>query len=161
MIRVLPSGIPIPCRRASTSNPVKRVQLQHCPFPSLFLSDVHCVFTSRVSKKCVPFYTISPFLVGVLHQIPSCPAEPEPDYPKAHFLTAVTENWSTDDTAIPPRHFDELCHFDYQNEEENKKAWAYRQAERYCGKGRISHMPMQYIYLCACPSIVDQLCAVA
>lgn len=58
-----------------------------------------------------------------------CPDVPEQGYPKAYSIMNITSHWNTDDTEIPPFHFDALCHFDYQDPVENKKAWAYRKAE--------------------------------
>lgn len=45
-------------------------------------------------------------------------------------MTDVTSNWNTDNTDIPAYHYDALCHFDFQNPVDNKKAWTYRTAER-------------------------------
>lgn len=64
-------------------------------------------------------------------QAPNCPDEPDLNYPRTHLLKDLTQNWNTDVTDIPPNHYDELCHFDFQNPSENKKAWSYRNAERF------------------------------
>jgi hypothetical protein len=56
--------------------------------------------------------------------------KPEPDYPTASSMLDITNNWNPDDTAIPPRHYDALCHFDYQNSSQLEAAFNYRAAER-------------------------------
>lgn len=42
----------------------------------------------------------------------------------------VTNNWNTDNTDIPPSHYDSLCHFNYLNETQLKQAYNYRKAEK-------------------------------
>ena len=59
-----------------------------------------------------------------------CPDLPAVDYPRAYSLTALTDNWNTDSTELPPRHYDSLCHFNYQNATELRRAHSYRLAER-------------------------------
>jgi hypothetical protein len=58
-----------------------------------------------------------------------CPAVPAPGYPQHHPMTTIVTNWNPDHTEIPSVHYDSLCHFDYQNREDNAKAWKYREAE--------------------------------
>lgn len=41
----------------------------------------------------------------------------------------MTDNWNTDNTEIPPFHYDSLCHFDFQNETQLQSAYAYQAAE--------------------------------
>ena len=41
----------------------------------------------------------------------------------------ITNNWNTDNTEIPPFHYDTLCHFDYQNQTELDYAYTYREKE--------------------------------
>ena len=41
----------------------------------------------------------------------------------------ITNNWNTDSTVIPPKHYDSLCHFDFKNDTQLKQAYAYRAAE--------------------------------
>lgn len=60
---------------------------------------------------------------------PECPAEPPPNYPFATNMTTILANWSPDNTEIPPRHYDSLCHFDYSDPDQLAKAFKYRQAE--------------------------------
>jgi hypothetical protein len=52
---------------------------------------------------------------------------PEPDYPKTYDMKKLLDNWNTDDTDIPPFHYNSLCYFDYQTELD--KAINYRDAE--------------------------------
>ena len=59
-----------------------------------------------------------------------CPDEPEEDYPKTYSILDITNNWNTDNTEIPEFHYDALCHFDYTNPVDNKKAWNYRAKEK-------------------------------
>ena len=59
----------------------------------------------------------------------ACPDEPAPGYPRAYSMVDMTNNWNTDNTEIPARHYDSLCHFDYQNATELRRAHAYRAAE--------------------------------
>jgi len=56
-----------------------------------------------------------------------CPDTPPADYPKTYPMKALLDNWNTDDTDIPPFHYNSLCYFDYQTE--YSKALAYRNAE--------------------------------
>lgn len=42
----------------------------------------------------------------------------------------ITNNWNTDNTDIPPYHYDSICHFDYKNETQLKQSYAYRDAEK-------------------------------
>lgn len=55
---------------------------------------------------------------------------PEPDYPQAFSMLDITNNWNTDNTEIPPFHYDALCHFDVQNETQLQQAFNYQAAER-------------------------------
>ena len=59
-----------------------------------------------------------------------CPEQPAFDYPRAYSMIDLTNNWNTDSTELPSHHYDSLCHFNYQNETELKKAYLYRQAEK-------------------------------
>jgi len=59
----------------------------------------------------------------------NCPLHPEKGYPKEYKMTRIVENWNTDNTEIPSQHHDSLCHFDYQNPEDYKKIFTYRDAE--------------------------------
>ena len=45
-------------------------------------------------------------------------------------MVDITNNWNADDTAIPPFHYDSICHFDHQNETQLQQAYAYRLAEK-------------------------------
>jgi hypothetical protein len=54
---------------------------------------------------------------------------PNPNYPKPYSMIDITNNWNTDSVEIPPFHYDSLCHFDYQNETDLRKAFIYRSAE--------------------------------
>lgn len=58
-------------------------------------------------------------------QLPHCPDEPES--PPGVPIMDILGNWNMDDTAIPPRHYNTLCRFDYQTEYD--KALRYRDAE--------------------------------
>ena len=42
----------------------------------------------------------------------------------------IVNNWNTDNTEIPSFHYDSICHFNYQNTSELKKAYNYRKAEK-------------------------------
>ncbi len=59
-----------------------------------------------------------------------CPPKPVPDYPKAYSIIDITNNWNTDETEIPAKHYDSLCHFDYTNETQLEYAYNYRAAEK-------------------------------
>ena len=59
----------------------------------------------------------------------NCPKSPEAGYPKGYPILSLLDNWNTDETNIPPFHFDSLCHFDFQNETELASAYQYRKAE--------------------------------
>lgn len=58
-----------------------------------------------------------------------CPMIPAPGYPKAYSMLDIVKNWNTDDTTIPPFHYDSLCHFDYSNASQLQAAYAYRERE--------------------------------
>jgi hypothetical protein len=62
-------------------------------------------------------------------EVVDCPLYPPPGYPRPYSMIDITNNWNTDDTDIPPFHYDSLCHFDYQNETQLKAAYNYRTAE--------------------------------
>jgi hypothetical protein len=59
-----------------------------------------------------------------------CPDIPSHDYPRSYNLTHLLDHWNSSITEIPSFHYDSLCHFDYQNSHDRKKALSYRQAER-------------------------------
>lgn len=59
----------------------------------------------------------------------NCPLTPPDGYPISYSMIDITNNWNTDDTQIPPTHFDSLCHFDYQNATQLEAAFNYREAE--------------------------------
>lgn len=59
----------------------------------------------------------------------NCPQFPPPGYPTAYSMIDITNNWNTDNTDIPPTHYDSLCHFDYQNKSQQTAAYNYREAE--------------------------------
>lgn len=90
----------------------------------------HSEFEKNVRRNFAPWvpfsttHTSRPFNATV-----DCPATPPPGYPFTYKMTDILANWNTDNTEIPPFHYDSLCHFDYQNEADNAKAWAYRAAE--------------------------------
>jgi len=50
-------------------------------------------------------------------------------YPQTFSAIDVINNWNPDDTDIPGKHYDTLCHFDFQNEAQKKLAFEYRDAE--------------------------------
>eukprot|EP01038_Epipyxis_sp_PR26KG_P007811 gene7811-10609_t len=58
-----------------------------------------------------------------------CPMIPEPGYPKAFSMLDMVNNWNTDNTEIPPVHYDALCHFNYRNQTQLEQVYAYRAAE--------------------------------
>jgi hypothetical protein len=92
------------------------------------------LFQSKHSSafQKVPFLPWAPFSnshSSVPFDKIDCPTHPAPGYPKHYPLSVITNNWNTDNTEIPPFHYDSLCHFDYQNPEDNKKAYNYREAE--------------------------------
>ena len=35
-------------------------------------------------------------------------------YPNTYNMMNILNNWNSDETEIPPFHYDSLCHFDYQ-----------------------------------------------
>jgi hypothetical protein len=53
-----------------------------------------------------------------------CPPLPAPGYPKGYPILNLTSNWPIDETEIPARHYDSLCHIDYQADYQT--ALAYR-----------------------------------
>ena len=59
----------------------------------------------------------------------NCPLFPEAGYPSAYPIMDLLNNWGTDDTDIPPMHYNSLCYFDYQNPTDYAKAMNYRNAE--------------------------------
>ena len=64
-----------------------------------------------------------------LPQVPDCPMNPPPGYPKPYSMIDITNNWNTDSTEIPAAHYDSLCHFDYKNSSQLLQAQRYRAAE--------------------------------
>ena len=58
----------------------------------------------------------------------NCPLFPDKDYPKAYPIMNLLNNWGTDDTEIPPTHYNSLCYFDYHTDYD--KAMNYRNAEK-------------------------------
>ena len=50
-------------------------------------------------------------------------------YPQTFSAIDVINNWNPDNTEIPAKHYDTLCHFDYQDPVQNKLAFEYRDAE--------------------------------
>jgi hypothetical protein len=60
---------------------------------------------------------------------PNCPAIPEPGYPKHFSMLDLLKNWNSDNTEIPPYHYDSLCHFNYLNVTEVQIALRYREIE--------------------------------
>jgi hypothetical protein len=56
-----------------------------------------------------------------------CPEFPTSDYPKEYPIMSLVRNWNPDDSVIPPRHYDSLCHFDFATEQH--KAYNYRDAD--------------------------------
>lgn len=59
-----------------------------------------------------------------------CPMKPTPAYPNAYSMIDILNNWNTDNTEIPPQHYDSLCHFDYLNATQLQQAYNYRSAEK-------------------------------
>jgi len=59
----------------------------------------------------------------------ACPEFPPKGYPKHYPIMDVINNWNPDDTTIPERHYDSLCHFDLSIPSDVKKAETYRKAE--------------------------------
>jgi hypothetical protein len=62
-------------------------------------------------------------------EIVECPDLPPIDYPKAYPIMSLLNNWNTDDTKIPSIHYDSICHFNYQNPDELRRANTYRSHE--------------------------------
>ena len=58
-----------------------------------------------------------------------CPDYPPKGYPNTYPIMDLIENWNPDDTNIPARHYDSLCHFDMSLESDRIKAENYREAE--------------------------------
>jgi len=50
-------------------------------------------------------------------------------YPQTFSAIDVINNWNPDNTEIPDKHYDTLCHFDFQNAAQQKLAFEYRDAE--------------------------------
>lgn len=69
-------------------------------------------------------------LYYIIQPAVDCPPKPSKDYPKVYPIMDMLDNWNTDSTVIPEKHFDSLCHFDYTNETQVQYAYAYRAAER-------------------------------
>lgn len=69
------------------------------------------------------------FCVFLSKQVVNCPPHPEKDYPKPYNMLKIIDNWNPDNTDIPEKHFDSLCHFDYSNETELGYAFNYKAAE--------------------------------
>lgn len=59
-----------------------------------------------------------------------CPPEPPADYPKHYKMTDIVGNWNPDITDIPAKHYDSVCHFDYQNRTQLNAAYAYQAADK-------------------------------
>ncbi len=57
------------------------------------------------------------------------PLTPNSNYPHEFSAIDILKNWNPDNTEIPARHYDTLCHFDYQDKEQYKLAIQYRDAE--------------------------------
>lgn len=58
-----------------------------------------------------------------------CPKFPPQGYPKHYPIMDVIGNWNPDDTTIPVKHYDSLCHFDLSDPVDYAKAENYRKAE--------------------------------
>jgi hypothetical protein len=93
-----------------------------------FLRGQHSSFSERAFEPWAPFsnsHSSRPF------EAVNCPPTPTPDYPITYNMhSEILANWNTDNTEIPPFHYDSLCHFDFQNKTDQDKALAYRKAER-------------------------------
>ena len=57
--------------------------------------------------------------------LPACPDAPA--YPQTVPMVELLNNWNPDDTAVPPRHYNTLCRFDYQRDYD--LATRYQEAE--------------------------------
>jgi hypothetical protein len=60
---------------------------------------------------------------------PYCPFQPDADYPKSFGMMDLLTNWNADNTDIPEKHYDTLCHFNYLNSTEVQMALNYRDHE--------------------------------
>ena len=54
---------------------------------------------------------------------------PPDNYPLTYALPKILNNWNADSADLPIRHYDSLCHFDYQNATQAQQALNYRLAE--------------------------------
>ena len=90
------------------------------------ISTGHSVFESKPFQPWIPFSNShnSKSFASV-----NCPDIPVPGYPEAFPIMDVIKNWPTDNTEIPAKHYDSLCHFNFQNESDLAKAYNYRKAE--------------------------------
>ena len=80
-------------------------------------------------KKFVPWIPFSNSHSSKSFEPAHCPPIPPRHYPKAFSMIDITNNWNPDSTDIPPKHYDTLCHFDYQNQTQLDYAYTYRERE--------------------------------
>jgi hypothetical protein len=84
---------------------------------------------SRQNKAISPDNPFASDHSSTSFEEPHCPPTPPSGYPKTYPMKSILDNWNTDDTIIPPIHFNSLCRFDYQSPSGQEKAMAYRKAE--------------------------------
>lgn len=65
----------------------------------------------------------------VPYDIYNCPLDPPANYPYTWNVMNVLENWNPDDTELPTTIYNGLCVFDWNKENDDKKAENYRQQE--------------------------------
>lgn len=82
-----------------------------------------------IKKEFVPWIPFSNTHKSKPFERVNCPLIPNEGYPKPYSMVDITNNWPTDSTTIPSRHYDALCHFNYQNKTELQAAENYREAE--------------------------------